>query len=233
MIILHTRDALDAEYTYNSVPADVAATDLGLVHPMTGPVHINGAKRGDAIEVEIVDIVPDEYGYTVIVPGFGFMRDVFTEPYIIHWQLTRIGAVSAEMPGITVPYEAFPGSIGVLPGMPEIYKIKKREAALAGAGGAVLTPSPAGALPASICGKTVPIKTTVSGRFLPERMVVIWMSNKCRLELASYSLASSMVADCLQGTSITPKVTERSQGLRLKWEPLQPYVLEKFTKARV
>ena len=85
---------LDAEYTYNSVPADVAATDLGLVHPMTGPVHINGAKRGDAIEVEIVDIVPDEYGYTVIVPGFGFMHDVFTEPAIIHWQLTRIGAVS-------------------------------------------------------------------------------------------------------------------------------------------
>ena len=153
MIILHTRDALDAKYTYNSVPADVAATDLGLVHPMTGPVHIRGAKRGDAIEVEIVDIVPDEYGYTVIVPGFGFMRDVFAEPAIIHWQLTRIGAVSTEMPGIMVPYEAFPGSIGVLPGHPEIRKIKKREAALAGAGGAVLTPSAAGARPASICGK--------------------------------------------------------------------------------
>ena len=134
MIILHTRDALDAKYTYNSVPADVAASDLGLVHPMTGPVHIRGAKRGDAIEVEIVDIVPDEYGYTVIVPGFGFMRDVFTEPAIIPWQLTRIGAVSTEMPGIMVPYEAFPGSIGVLPGHPEIRKIKKREAALAGAG---------------------------------------------------------------------------------------------------
>ena len=40
---------------------------------MTGPVHINGAKRVvDAIEVEIVDIVPDQYGYTVIAPGFGF-----------------------------------------------------------------------------------------------------------------------------------------------------------------
>ena len=153
MIILHTRDALDAKYTYNSVPADVAATDLGLVHPMTGPVHIRGAKRGDAIEVEIVDIVPDEYGYTVIVPGFGFMRDVFAEPAIIHWQLTRIGAVSTEMPGIMVPYEAFPGSIGVLPGHPEIRKIKKREAALAGVGGSVATPSAAGARPASICGE--------------------------------------------------------------------------------
>ena len=33
---------------------------------MTGPIHISGAKRGDAIEVEIVDIAPDEYGYTVV-----------------------------------------------------------------------------------------------------------------------------------------------------------------------
>jgi len=131
----------------------LATVDLGLVHPMTGPVTINGAKRGDAIEVEIVDIAPDEYGYTVIVPGFGFLRDLFTEPYIVNWRLTRLGATSPEMPGITVPYEAFPGSIGVMLGEPEIAMIKAREADLAGAGGVVLGPSAGGALPASVCGE--------------------------------------------------------------------------------
>lgn len=153
MIVLHTRDALDSEFTLDSIPDDLATVDLGLVHPMTGPVHINGAKRGDVIEVEIVDIAPDEYGYTVIAPGFGFLRDIFTEPYIVNWQLTRVGATSPEMPGITVPYEAFPGSIGVMLGEPEIAQIKAREADLAGAGGVVLGPSSGGALPASICGE--------------------------------------------------------------------------------
>jgi len=153
MIVYHTRDALDAKFALDSIPADLATFDLGLVHPMTGPVHINGAQRGDAIEVEIVDIVPDQYGYTVIVPGFGFLRDIFTEPYIVNWRLTRTGAVSPQMPGITVPYEAFPGSIGVMPGMPEIEKIKAREAGLAAVGGAVLGPSGAGALPADLCGE--------------------------------------------------------------------------------
>jgi formamidase len=153
LIVLHTRDALDAEFTLNSIPDDLATVDLGLVHPMTGPVTINGAKRGDAIEVEIVDIAPDEYGYTVIVPGFGFLRDIFTEPYIVNWRLTRLGATSPEMPGITVPYEAFPGSIGVMLGEPEIAMIKAREADLAGAGGVVLGPSAGGALPASVCGE--------------------------------------------------------------------------------
>ena len=153
LIVLHTRDALDSEFTLNSIPDDLATVDLGLVHPMTGPVSINGAKRGDAIEVEIVDIAPDEYGYTVIAPGFGFLRDIFTEPYIVNWQLTRVGATSPEMPGITVPYEAFPGSIGVMLGEPEIAMIKAREADLAGAGGVVLGPSAGGALPASVCGE--------------------------------------------------------------------------------
>ena len=153
MIVYHTRDALDSEFRLDSVADDLATVDLGLVHPMTGPVTIEGAERGDVIEVEIVDIAPDEYGYTVIAPGFGFLRDVFTEPYIVNWRLTRNGAVSDTMPGITVPYEAFPGSIGVMPGEEELEKILKREADLAGAGGVVLTPSGPGALPADLCGE--------------------------------------------------------------------------------
>ncbi len=153
MIVYHTRDALDSEFRLDSVADDLATVDLGLVHPMTGPVTIEGAERGDVIEVEIVDIAPDEYGYTVIAPGFGFLRDVFTEPYIVNWRLTRNGAVSDTMPGITVPYEAFPGSIGVMPGEEELDKILKREADLAGAGGVVLTPSGPGALPADLCGE--------------------------------------------------------------------------------
>ena len=153
IIVLHTRDALDSNYSFDAVAEDVPTFNLGEVHPMTGPVHIKGARRGDALEVEVLDIEPDEYGYTVIVPGFGFLRDIFTDPYIVNWKLTRTGAVSKNMPGITIPYEAFPGSIGVLPGMEEVNSWKKREADLAAAGGVVLTPDSGFALPADVCGE--------------------------------------------------------------------------------
>ena len=152
VIIFHTRDALDSDLALDSLADDLAAIDLNLVHPMTGPVYINGAKRGDALEVELLDIVPDQYGYTVNIPGFGFLRDLYTDPYLVNWKITNLGAVSDQMPGITVPYEAFPGSIGVLPGEPEIQAWKAREAALAEAGGVVLTPQPTGAQPAAVCG---------------------------------------------------------------------------------
>ncbi|MGI9332692.1 MAG: acetamidase/formamidase family protein [Gammaproteobacteria bacterium] len=152
LIVIHARDALDSDLALDSVADDLAAVDLNLVHPMTGPVHIEGARRGDVLEVEIVDIDPDQYGYTLIVPGFGFLRDLYPDPYIVNWKLTRSGAVSDQMPGVTVPYEAFPGSIGVLPGEAEVAAWEARETALTEARGIALAPEPTGAVPGAVCG---------------------------------------------------------------------------------
>jgi formamidase len=150
--ILETRDGLDSEFNFDSTAADVAAVNLNLCHPLTGPVYIEGAKRGDAIAVTVVDIVPDDFAYTPIVPGFGFLRDVFPDPYIVHWELNRLEARSKDMPGVAIPNNSFMGTIGVLPGKPELDTWLKREQALADAGGGVLTPQAIDALPAALCG---------------------------------------------------------------------------------
>ena len=151
-IVFHTRDALDTDLTLDSNADDLAAVDLNLVHPMTGPVAIEGAERGDVLAVTLLDIEPDQFGYTVIVPGFGFLRDVYTEPYLVNWRLSRTHAESDQMPGVKVPYEAFMGSVGVLPGQEEVGAWIAREAALAEAGGVSLPPEPSGALPSAVCG---------------------------------------------------------------------------------
>lgn len=151
-IIFETRDALDSDLTLDSTADDLSAVDLNLVHPMTGPVNINGAKRGDVLAVTLVDIEPDEFGYTLIVPGFGFLRDLYTEPFFVGWRTARDGATSDAMPGIKIPMAAFMGSVGVLPGEPEVQAWKAREAALGAAGGIALMPEPTGAQPAEVCG---------------------------------------------------------------------------------
>jgi len=152
MIIYHTRDALDSDLDLESIAEDVTAIDLNLVHPMTGPVYIEGAERGDVLAITLVDIEPDEYGYTVIIPGFGFLRDIYTEPYLVNWRLTRTHAESDQMPGVKIPYEAFMGSVGVLPGFPEVDSWLARETAMGAAGGVVLPPQPIGAQPSAVCG---------------------------------------------------------------------------------
>jgi formamidase len=151
-IVFETRDALDSDLTLDSTADDVTALDLNLVHPMTGPVHIEGAERGDVLAITLVDIEPDQYGYTVIVPGFGFLRDLFPDPFIVNWKLDREAATSDEMPGVRVPMAAFMGSVGVLPGAEEVEAWLARESALAEVGGVALPPQPIGALPVDVCG---------------------------------------------------------------------------------
>jgi formamidase len=152
VIAIETRDAFDSNLNLQSTAEDVTALDLNLVHPMTGPIFIEGAGRGDVLAVTLLDIEPDQYGYTVIVPGFGFLRDRFPNPYIVNWKLDRLAATSEQIPNVRIPIAAFMGSVGVLLGDAETDVILKRESELASAGGAALPPQPVGALPADICG---------------------------------------------------------------------------------
>ncbi|MGH8706938.1 MAG: acetamidase/formamidase family protein [Burkholderiales bacterium] len=152
LIRYETRDALDSKLNLSSEPKDVLAVDLNLVHPITGPVHIEGARRGDMLAVTLIDIEPDEYGYTTVVPGFGFLRDLYPKPYIANWKLNRMEAVSDQIPGVRIPFNGFMGTVGTLPGQPEVAQWAAREKQLGEAGGIALQPEPSGAQPAAVCG---------------------------------------------------------------------------------
>ena len=205
-IIFHTRDALDADLALNSVADDLAALDLNLVHPMTGPVSIEGAKRGDVLAVTLVDIEPDQYGYTVIVPGFGFLRDVFTEPFLVNWKLDRQAATSDQMPGIRIPMSAFMGSVGVLPGEEEVEAWLKREAELAEAGGLALPPEPTGALPASVCGPEGPNADTCL-RTIPPR------ENGGNMDVQQMQVGTTLLLPCfVEGCSLFVGDVHYAQG---------------------
>jgi formamidase len=151
-IVVHTRDALDSNLNINSKPKDVTAIDVNLIHPMTGPIYIEGAKRGDVLAIKLVNITPNEYGYTTIIPGFGFLPDIYTEPFVANWKLNRVEAVSAEIPGVRIPMNGFMGSVGVMPGAQEVDIWLARETQLAAAGGVALPPEPTSARPPEICG---------------------------------------------------------------------------------
>jgi formamidase len=115
-VVLETRDAFDGQMGPNASLDTVAAPDLDVVHPLTGPVYVEGALPGDLLEVEIVEVLPDSYGYTVQVPGFGFLRDVFGEPFMVRWDLADGWATSADLPGVRIPAAPFMGTIGLSPG---------------------------------------------------------------------------------------------------------------------
>ena len=146
-VILETRDAFDGQMGPEAGLDPVAAPDLDVVHPLTGPVYITGAEPGDLLAVEILDIRPDRYGYTVEVPGFGFLRDDFPEPFKVNWDIADGWATSDDLPGVRIPGSPFMGTIGLSPGHELLAATTAREQALLAAGGFVLPPAAAGAVP--------------------------------------------------------------------------------------
>ena len=71
---LETRDALDGQVTAATAAGDLLKVDMSVVHPLTGPVFVKGAEPGDLLEVDIRELRPANWGFTIQMPGFGFLR---------------------------------------------------------------------------------------------------------------------------------------------------------------
>src|SRR5262245_37580936 len=87
-VVIDTTDAFDGQLSWTSSHEDVVRLDLYVAHPLSGPVFVDGAEPGDLLAVEIVDVVPAEFGWTSQAPGFGFLRDCFPEPFLVRWRLS-------------------------------------------------------------------------------------------------------------------------------------------------
>ena len=147
IVEVETRDALDGQITSSPSFDDVANADLSLVHPLTGPIYIRGAKPGDLLVVEVLDIVPDEFGFSVIIPGFGFLRDLYPKPYKVRWSIGGGYAISHDIPNVRIFGDPFFGVMGVAPSRQLMEVIRRREEDLRARGGFVLPPDPRGAVP--------------------------------------------------------------------------------------
>jgi len=145
-VLMETRDGGDLQVTWNSTLEDVANLDLNVIHPLTGPIYIRGAEPGDLLVVDILEIVPGKFGFTLAIPGFGYLREVFTEPFLAKWVQTEEGAICEEIPGVRIPGAPFMGVMGVAPSHDLLQKTIKRENDLLDVGGMVLPPSAEGAV---------------------------------------------------------------------------------------
>lgn len=144
---LETRDALDSQVTGTSTVADLARVNFNVVHPLTGPIFVKGAAPGDLLEVTVVEIEPQPFGFTTQVPGFGFLHDLYTEPHLVRWTIAHGFATSPDLPGVRIPGAPFMGVMGVAPSHELLERINQREADLTRRGGRVMLPEAAGAVP--------------------------------------------------------------------------------------
>ena len=153
-IIFLGRDAFDLTLDPDKFTSakTIPREGVGIVHALTGPVFINGAKAGDVLAVTIDALVPAEVGWTQAGP-FGFAGDQFgTDERFIVWRINNDYAVSDALPGVRIPNASFPGVVTTLPGEALLAEVLARETQLLESGGAVMSPDPDEAEPAALCG---------------------------------------------------------------------------------
>ena len=134
-VSLETRDASDGQMNANVTVDDFDGFAGKVGHPLTGPVYITGASPGDLLEVEYVDVIPQANGWTRSRPGAGFLRDLFTEPYVAHWEMSDGWATSPQLPRVRIPNGSFMGTAGIAPSHTQLDEWTRREADLVRRGG--------------------------------------------------------------------------------------------------
>src|SRR5215207_9363718 len=92
--------------------ADVLVGRTFKGHPLTGPVAIRGAQPGDTLQIDILELQTEPWGYTYFNAGRGLLPDDFDHPYLKAWDLTN-GRLAWLRQDIAVPIEPFHGVMGL------------------------------------------------------------------------------------------------------------------------
>ncbi|MEG3436527.1 formamidase [Pannus brasiliensis CCIBt3594] len=152
---IECKDWTDGQIKNDDDPSDIRDVKLTVVHVLSGPIHVNGARPGDILVVDLLDIGPlpgDEWGFTGIFDrnnGGGFLTDHFPNPAKAIWDIHGIYTRSRHIPGVRFAGISHPGLIGCAPSHELLARWNQRERALVERGGPPWKPAipPLAALP--------------------------------------------------------------------------------------
>ncbi len=110
-VLLQTHDCFEGQI---QKPSDlVDSLDWAHVNPATGPLFIQGAKPGDVLRIDLLDIQVDQQSSMVTIPGEGALGDVISKMETAI--LKREGGQVVFKDKIRVPVRPMIGVIGVAP----------------------------------------------------------------------------------------------------------------------
>lgn len=113
-VLIPDSSTMQIKDTYTT--ADLGKIDGSKFDGAVGPVYIEGAEPGDSLEINIKELKVGQWGWTAIIPDFGFLANKFPETLAI-WDLKDgYGKARGDfLKGINVPLEPFLGVVGVSP----------------------------------------------------------------------------------------------------------------------
>jgi formamidase len=184
---LECREWFDGTVHNDDSADDIRNLDLSIVHPLSGPISVEGAEPSDLLVVDVLDLgpVPQEtgpvagqgWGFTGIFArdnGGGFLTDRFPDAYKAVWDFHGQKATSRHLPGVGFTGIAHPGIIGTAPSHELLAEWNQREQELIdtdpdSAPPLALPPEPQNALLGSFEGDEAESAAEEAARTVPPR----------------------------------------------------------------
>jgi len=110
IVVFETQDALGGQVVDESTSLE--SIDWSKVNPATGPLYVKGARPGDTLVVDILDIRVEDKAIVVVVPGHGALYD---KEYSAKAKVLRVTRDWVEFGRLLVGSRPMIGVIGVAP----------------------------------------------------------------------------------------------------------------------
>lgn len=112
-------DASNGQITPASTTPTISSLVFSQLDQVCGPVFVTGAEPGDTLQVEVLSIETEDWGWTGLIPGFGLLADEYPKPSLKIWRISKEEKIAwfDEGKGIRIPINPFAGEMGVARGV--------------------------------------------------------------------------------------------------------------------
>ncbi|AWB84440.1 formamidase [Corynebacterium liangguodongii] len=144
-VYAESREWFDGYIKNDDNAHDILTVPFEKPHQLSGPFRIEGAKPGDLLVVDLIDVGPlsesdspgelagEGWGYTGIFAakhGGGFLSEYFPDAYKAIWDFSGGKATSRHLPGVSFSSMCHPGVMGTAPSPAMLARWNKRESQL-------------------------------------------------------------------------------------------------------
>ena len=118
-IVVDAAECSNGQVVPGSTAEAIRTIDFGQVDPIAGPIHVEGARPGDVLQVDLLRLEVGSYGWSANYPGSGLLPDDFPDPWLYVWDVS--GPRAPYLGGISVPIEPMVGIVGCTPSAPGVH----------------------------------------------------------------------------------------------------------------
>ena len=118
-LVVDAAECSNGQVLPGSTAEAIRTIDFTQVDPIAGPVYVEGARPGDVLQVDLLDLEVGSYGWSANYPGSGLLPEDFPDAWLYMWDVS--GARAPYIADISVPIEPMVGIVGCTPAEPGIH----------------------------------------------------------------------------------------------------------------